>query len=96
MSLIEQAAKRLEALRKAGAELEESQAGAAPSASDASSGVVVPTPEAAMRELEARAANAGTAKSTRVVDRDGKRGAPPPGPRRRARRSRTSRSTSSG
>ncbi len=72
MSLIEQAAKRLEALRKAGAELEESQVGAAPSSPDAASGVeVVPTPEAAMRELEARAANARTAHSTRVVDRDG-------------------------
>lgn len=71
MDLIEQAAKRLEELRRAGAEIEEAQsAAAAPVQRAAAKAEPIPTPEAAMRNVESRAANVVAAKSPDVGEQD--------------------------
>jgi len=73
MSLIEQAAKRLEELRRAGAEIEDAPGNSAAPSQDATSGAdEVPTPEAAMRGLAAGAANLSTREAPRGEDRDSK------------------------
>lgn len=69
MSLIEQAAKRLEELRRAGAEIAPRDA-KAPLHDAAANAESVPTPEAAMRELGARAVGVVTAKAPRGDDRE--------------------------
>lgn len=75
MSLIEQAAKRLEELRRAGAEVKEAPDSAGPIVQDAGSGTdSVPTPEAAMRGPGARAASGVTANTPRVDVQDRKTG----------------------
>jgi len=76
MSLIEQAAKRLEELRQAGAELPDAPAADAQrSAADAT-----PTPEAFVRALDARGAAPHGAQATRRMraEESGRRPVPPP------------------
>jgi protein-tyrosine kinase len=76
MSLIEQAAKRLEELRRAGAEIEDASGAVAPSPLDPAPGIESsPTPEAAMRALGGRAASAPAARASSVERRE--RGAEP-------------------
>ena len=65
MSLIEQAAKRLQELQRAGAELPDSDAGTAESHAD-----VPPTPEALMRALDARGMSTQTRPTIRDVRSD--------------------------
>lgn len=75
MSLIEQAAKRLEELRRAGAEVRETPSTAADPSQDADTGPEhVPTPEAAMRDVGARAASVVYAKPSDAGERDRKIG----------------------
>ena len=71
MSLIEQAAKRLEELRRAGAEIDDVTGNAAePPREGAPATGTIPTPEAAMRELGAGSAVAATRTAPRTEPRD--------------------------
>jgi protein-tyrosine kinase len=71
MSLIEQAAKRLEELRRSGATLPEESASPAVADSGAKARQDhVPTPEALVRELNIRGAGAATAPAARAMSRD--------------------------